>query len=230
MALNQVGFGAPQGAGNPFGVIQDAVNDVVSSRRAKKKQQGDLNNRLEMMAVSHALQSSRDQRKFGHERAMQTERLGHQRDIATLQGAIKIREGQSSRRHERSMAKLSQGHELAKQNAAFAGITQLGKGKRVSSFSMGQNGEMNVSYNKPTRRRTTAPRATGGTSQAPAPTGTPSRSVETPTPPAPTTQVAPVIRDKKTGRAMRNPAYTSPAPTSSTPKAAPKAARRPRGK
>jgi hypothetical protein len=226
MSLNQVGFGAPAGAvgGNILAPVTDAVNQAVNKRRSNR-------DRIENMAVGHALQSLRDSRKFEHERGMQTERISHQSEMAKLSAAVKIREGQAGRRHEARMAKGQQAHELAKTNAAFAGITQLGKGKRVSAFNMDGNGGMNVTYNKPTRRRTT-PRATGGTSQAPAPVSTPSRSTAAPEVPGGTTQVAPVIRDSKTGRAMRNPAYTSSsssAPKASS-KAAPKAARRPRSK
>lgn len=225
MALNQVGFGAPQGAGNPLQPLTDLVNSAIEKRKDRRAEQAGLNNRLEMMAVQHGLQTAHTVRKQSHERDMLGMKQSHALELQSRGMAHAEKQGKATRSHERSMTKLKQSHELAKTSATFSGIEQLGKGKRVGSFTMGQNGEMSVNYNKPTTRRRSS--TTPGQPTQVAPT-TPQRSTATPEVPSGTTKVAPVIRDPKTGRATRNPAYSS----TSTPaaKATPKAARRPRSK
>lgn len=225
MALNQVGFGAPQGAGNPFQPLTDMVNSAIEKRKDRRAEQAGLNNRLEMMAVQHGLQTARDTRKQGHERGMLETKQAHAKTMAEMGMKHAKSQGRAQRKHELETKRLGIVGDVVKQRTSFEGITTLGKGKRVGSFTMGQGGEMSVTYNKPTTRRRSS--TTPGQPTQVAPT-TPQRSTATPEVPSGTTKVAPVIRDPKTGRATRNPAYSS----TSTPaaKATPKAARRPRSK
>jgi hypothetical protein len=222
--LNQQGLGAPSGNPNILSPLQGAIEGYFDKKR---KDRGDLRR----MVVGHELQSIRDERKFGHERGMLEAKQGHAMTMAEMGMKHAKSEGRAKRKHELATQRLGIAGDVLKQNTAFSGIEQLGKGKRVSNFSATADGGMSVTYNKPTRRRTT-PRATGGTSQAPAPASTPSRSTAAPEVPGGTTKIAPVIRDPKTGRATRNPAYTPASTTAPTakPKAAPKAARKPRSK
>lgn len=218
--LNQQGLGAPTGNPNILSPLQGAIDSYFDKKR---KAAGDLRR----MVVGHELQSIRDERKQLHERGMLESKQGHAMTMAQMGMKHAKSEGRAQRKHELATQRLGIAGDILKKNTTFEGIAQLGKGKRVSAFEADSSGGVKVTYNKPTRRAAT-PRATGGTSQGPAPVSEPSRSTATPEPPAPTTRVAPVIRDPKTGRATRNPAYTPSTP--STPKAAPKAARKPRSK
>jgi hypothetical protein len=212
--LNQTQFGAPQGAGNFLAPVQGAVSDFFGKKRGEGSD-------LRKMVVGHELQSIRDEKKMAHQRGSQESAQAHAVGMQTRGMAHAASEGKAGRRHEGRMTKLKQEHEattqrtaiageVLKSNAAFANIATLGKGKRVSNFSMDGQGGMNVDFNKPTRRRSSA---TPGqpTQVAPA---TPQRSTTapdvTPGTSTATTPVAPVTRDPKTGRAMRNPAYSSP--------------------
>jgi hypothetical protein len=220
--LNQTQFGTPQGAGNFLAPVEGLANKFFDRKRTDR---GDLRK----MVVGHELQSIRDEKKMAHQRGSQESAQAHAVGMQTRGIEHAASEGKAGRGHERRMTKLKQEHEattqrtaiagdVLKSNAAFAGIAGLGKGKRVSNFSMDGQGGMNVDFNKPTRRRssttpgqptqveptapqrsTTAPDVTPGTSTA-------------------TTPVASVIRDPKTGRAMRNPAKTA-APAAKTPPA-----------
>ena len=218
--INQQQFGTPAGNPNILAPLQGAVSGMFD-KRIKRNQD------LRMMVVGHELQSMRDERKFGHERGMFESKQTHAMTMAQQGMKHAKSEGRAKRKHELATQRLGIAGDVLKQNTAFAGIERLGKGKRVSNFSATADGGMSVTYNKPTRRRSST---TPGQPTQVAPT-TPQRSTETPEPPKPTTSVAPVIRDPKTGQARRNPAY-SPTPKASTTaaKATPKAARKPRSK
>lgn len=199
--LNQTQFGAPQGGGNFLAPVQGAVDKFFDRKRADR---GDLRK----MVVGHELQSMRDETRYAHERGKQESAQAHavgmqERGIAHAQT-----EGRATRRHEKGMKRLDIAGEVLKQNTAFSGIATLGKSKRVSNFSMDGQGGMNVNFNKPTTRRRSS--TTPGQPTVVEPT-TPQRSTTAPEVPTGTTTVAPVTRDPKTGRAMRNPAYTGSA-------------------
>jgi len=216
--INQQQFGAPSGNPNILAPLQGAVSGVFD-KRIKRNQE------LRTMVVGHELQSIRDERKFGHERGMLESKQGHAMTMAQQGMKHAKSEGRAKRKHELATQRLGIAGDVLKANTAFAGVERLGKGKRVSTFETDGQGGMKIAYNKPTTRRRSS--ATPGQPTQVAPT-TPQRSTKTPEVPSGTTKVAPVIRDPKTGRAKRNPAYT---PTS-TPaaKATPKAARKPRSK
>ena len=210
--LNQTQFGAPQGGGNFLSPVQGAVDKYFDRKKAAR---GEIRN----MVVGHELQSIRDEKKYAHERGKQESAQAHavgmqERGIAHAQ-----KEGRASRSHEKGMKRLDIAGEVMKSNSAFAGIESLGKGKRVSNFSMDGQGGMNVSFNKPTTRRRSS--TTPGQPTVVEPTA-PQRSTTapdvTPGTSTATTPVAPVIRDPKTGRATRNPAYSSSKPAA-TPSA-----------
>ena len=210
--LNQTQFGAPQGAGNFLAPVQGAVSDFFGRKRGEGSD-------LRKMVVGHELQSIRDEKKMAHQRGSQESAQAHAVGMQTRGIEHAASEGKAGRSHERRLAKLRNEHEAStqrtaiagdvlKSNAAFAGIAGLGKGKRVSNFSMDGQGGMNVDFNKPTRRRSST---TPGQPTQVEPT-TPQRSTTapdvTPGTSTATTPVASVIRDPKTGRAMRNPAKT----------------------
>ena len=213
--LNQTQFGAPQGAGNFLAPVQGAVSDFFGKKRGEGSD-------LRKMVVGHELQSIRDEKKMAHQRGSQESAQAHAVGMQTRGMAHAASEGKAGRGHERRMTKLKQEHEattqrtaiagdVLKSNAAFAGVAGLGKGKRVSNFSMDGQGGMSVDFNKPTTRRRSSATPGQPTQVAPA---TPQRSTTapdvTPGTSTATTPVAPVTRDPKTGRAMRNPAYSSP--------------------
>ena len=221
--LNQTQFGAPQGGGNFLSPVQGAVDKYFDREKAAR---GEIRN----MVVGHELQSIRDEKKFAHERGKQESAQAHAVGMQERGLAHAASEGKAGRSHERRMTKIKQEHEAStqrtaiagdvlKSNAAFAGIAGLGKGKRVSNFSMDGQGGMNVSFNKPTTRRRSS--TTPGQPTQVEPTA-PQRSTTapdvTPGTSTATTPVAPVIRDPKTGRATRNPAYSSSKPAA-TPSA-----------
>lgn len=198
--LNQTQFGAPQGGGNFLAPVQGAVDKFFDRKRADR---GDIRK----MVVGHELQSMRDETKYAHERGKQESSQAHALTLQERGIAHAQTEGRATRRHEKGMKRLEIAGEVMKTNTSFAGITALGKGKRVSNFSMDGQGGMSVNFNKPTRRRSST---TPGQPTQVEPT-TPQRSTTAPEMPAATTTVAPVTRDPKTGRAMRNPAYTGSA-------------------
>lgn len=219
--INQQQFGTPAGNPNVLAPLQEGIKGIFDKRIAR-------NEKLRTMVVGHELQSMRDERKFGHERGMLEAKQGHAKTMAEMGMKHAKSQGRAQRKHELESKRLDIAGHVLKQNTAFEGIERLGKGKRVSNFSATADGGMNVTFNKPTRRRSST---TPGQPTQVAPT-TPQRSTETPDVPTGTTNVAPVTRDPKTGRAMRNPAYTPKSSTTSTPaaKATPKAARKPRSK
>jgi hypothetical protein len=215
--LNQTQFGTPQGAGNFLAPVEGLANKFFDRKRTDR---GDLRK----MVVGHELQSIRDEKKMAHQRGSQESAQAHAVGMQTRGIEHAASEGKASRSHERRMAKLRQEHEattqrtaiagdVLKSNAAFAGVAGLGKGKRVSNFSMDGQGGMTVNFNKPTTRRRSS--TTPGQPTQVEPT-TPQRSTTapdvTPGTSTATTPVPPVTRDPKTGRAMRNPAYSSPTP------------------
>ena len=214
--LNQTQFGAPSGSGVDVSPLSSAMNEFFNARKGKGKE-------LERMAGQYALDTMRDSRKFEQTKELETGRQTHAAAMQERGLTHAASEGKASRRHEGRMTKLKQAGDLdskrleiagsvVTQNNAFAGITTLGKGKRVSEFSMDGKGGMNVGFNKPTRRRSST---TPGQPTVVAPAAEP-RSTATPDVPTGTTTVAPVTRDPKTGRAMRNPAYTSSTPPTKT--------------
>ncbi len=211
--LNQTQFGAPSGSGVDISPLSSAMNEFFNARKGKGKD-------LERMAGQYALDTMRDTRKHGQTMELESGRQAHAREMQERGLTHAASEGKASRRHETRLTKLKQSGELdskrleiaggiLQQRTGFEGITGLGKTKRVSNFSMTADGSMNVSYNKPTRRRSST---TPGQPTQVAPAAEP-RSTATPAVPTGTTTVAPVTRDPKTGRAMRNPAYTSSTPT-----------------
>jgi len=220
--INQQQFGTPAGNPNILAPVQGAISDYFGKKR---RDAGDLRR----MVVGHELQSMRDERKFGHERGMLEAKQGHELTLQERGMKHARSQGRAQRKHELESKRLDIAGHVLKQNTAFEGIERLGKGKRVSNFSATADGGMNVTFNKPTRRRRSS--TTPGAPTVVEPT-TPQRSTATPDVPTGTTNVAPVTRDPKTGRAMRNPAYTPKSSTTSTPaaKATPKAARKPRSK
>jgi hypothetical protein len=217
MTLNQTQFGAPAGSGVDVSPLSSAMNEFFNARKGKGKE-------LERMAGQYALDTMRDSRKFEQTKELETGRQTHAAAMQERGLTHAASEGKAGRRHETRLTKLKQSGDLdskrleiagsvVTQNNAFAGITGLGKTKRVSNFSMDADGGMNVAYNKPTRRRRSS--ATPGAPTVVEPT-TPPRSTATPDVPTGTTNVAPAVRDPKTGRAMRNPAYTSSTPPTKT--------------
>ena len=217
MTLNQTQFGAPAGSGVDLSPLSSAMNEFFNARRGKGKD-------LEAKAADYALGTMRDSRRHEQTKEIETARQAHAREMQERGLTHAASEGKAGRRHETRLTKLKQAGDLdskrleiagsvVTQNNAFAGITGLGKTKRVSNFSMNADGGMEVAYNKPTRRRRSS--ATPGQPTVVAPVAEP-RSTATPDVPTGTTKVAPVTRDPKTGRAMRNPAYTSSTPPTKT--------------
>ena len=216
MTLNQTQFGAPAGSGVDISPLSAAMNEFFNARRGKSKD-------LEAKAADYALGTMRDSRKHEQTKEIETARQAHAREMQERGLTHAASEGKAGRRHETRLTRLKQEHEantqrtgiagdILKTNTNFAGITALGKGKRVSEFSMDGKGGMNVGFNKPTRRRSST---TPGAPTVVTPAAEP-RSTATPDVPTGTTTVAPVTRDPKTGRAMRNPAYTSSTPPTKT--------------
>jgi hypothetical protein len=97
--------------------------------------------------------------------------------------------------NETRITKLTQGHEIAKMGAAFAGIGQLGESGKVSEFKIG---DMSGKFN--------APRET------PAPVAMPTVPDTTPPPvtSTPSASGGRVGRDPKTGRAVSLKSSTPP--------------------
>lgn len=216
MTLNQTQFGAPAGSGVDVSPLSSVMNEFFNARKGKGKD-------LERMAGQYALDTMRDSRKFEQTKELEGGRQTHAAAMQERGLTHAAAEGKAGRRHEGRMTKLKQSGALdsqrleiagtvVKQNNAFAGVTGLGKTKRVSNFSMKADGGLDVAYNKPTRRRSSA---TPGQPTVVAPAAEP-RSTATPDVPTGTTNVAPAIRNPKTGRAMRNPAYTSSTPPTKT--------------
>ncbi len=214
--LNQTQFGAPAGSGVDISPLSSAMNEFFNARKGKGKD-------LEAKAADYALGTMRDSRRHEQTKELEVGRQAHAREMQERGLTHAASEGKASRRHETRLTKLKQAGELdskrldiaggiLKQRTGFEGIAGLGKTKRVSNFSMDADGSMNVAYNKLGRRRSST---TPGQPTQVAPTTTP-RSTEAPAVPTGTTNVAPVTRDPKTGRAMRNPAYTSSNPTTKT--------------
>lgn len=214
--LNQTQFNSPGGSGVDISPISGAMNEFFNARKGKGKE-------LERMAGQYALDTMRDTRKFAQTKELEQGRQTFQTGMQERGLAATAKEGSATRRQETRMAKLTQegsmdgkrldiAGRVVTQNNAFAGITSLGKTKRVDNFALDKDGGMNATFNKPVRRRRSS--ITPGVPTQVEPT-TPPRATEAPPVPTGTTTVAPAIRDPKTGRATRNPAYTSskPAPT-----------------
>lgn len=213
--LNQTQFNSPGGSGVDISPISGAMNEFFNARKGKGKE-------LERMAGQYALDTMRDSRKFAQTKELEQGRQTFQTGMQERGLAATAKEGSATRRQETRMAKLNQAGLMDKtrldiagrvvtQNNAITGIATLGKTKRVKSFALDKDGGMNADFNKPKKRRSSA---TPGVPTQVAPT-TPPRATEAPPVPTGTTNVAPAIRDPKTGRATRNPEYVSskPAPT-----------------
>ena len=184
MALNQIQFGAPPGG--PGADIVQRIGGAVNKALEGKK---DSRNSANAIVAQHVLSSVRAERQHGY-------------DLEKMDVAAKAASEKAGRRHEKGMTKLTQGHEIAKMGAAFAGIGQLGESGKVAEFKIG---DMSGKFN--------APRET------PAPVVMPTVPDTTP-PPVTSTPSGPstVGRDPKTGRAV------------SLKKSPPPAARRATGK
>lgn len=219
--INQQQFGTPAGNPNILAPVQGAISDYFGKKR---RDAGDLRR----MVVGHELQSMRDERKFGHERGMLEAKQGHELTLQERGMKHARSQGRAQRKHELESKRLDIAGHVLKQNTAFEGVAKLGKGKRVSSFEATADGGMKVSYNKPTRRRSST---TPGQPTQVAPT-TPQRSTETPVTPTPTSPFVPKMRQNpSTKKFERNPDHPD-YKTTSTPaaKTTPKAARKPRSK
>ncbi len=229
--LNQTQFGAPGGSGVDISPVTSAMNEFFNKRKNKGKE-------LERMAGQYALDTMRDSRKHGQTMELEGMRQSHQASMQTRGLEATATEGKAKRRQETRMTKLQQqggldmkrldiAGNILQQERTFAGVSQLGKEKRVSTFKATKDGGVDVAYNKPQRRRRSS--VTPGQPTQVAPAATP-RSTATPVVPTGTTTVAPVMRDSKTGRAVRNPAYTSSTSTTKTkpsPNSSPKQRRKP---
>jgi len=203
--LNQTQFGAPQGSGLDLSPLSEAMNKFFAAR---KKDSGDL----QRMAGQYALDTMRDTRKHEQTKELEGMRQAHAVGMQERGLAHAAKEGRATRRHEKGMKKLDIAGHVLKTNTAFEGITALGKGKRVSNFSMDGNGGMNVTFNKPTTRRRSS--ATPGQPTVVEPTA-PTRAAETPAVPNAETPFTPKIRkNPTTGRIERiTDSAAAPAPT-----------------
>jgi len=197
MALNQIQFGAPPGG--PGADIVARIGGLVNKGFENKS---DSKGNAQSIVAQHVLSSVRAERQHGYDLEKMDVKHSQTRELQDSGNAAKASSEKAGRRHATGMAKLTQGHEIAKMGAAFAGIGQLGESGKVSEFKIG---DMSGKFN--------APRET------PAPVAMPTVPDTTP-PPVTSTPSGPstVGRDPKTGRAM------------SLKKSPPPAARRATGK
>jgi len=181
MALNQIQFGAPPGG--PGADIVQRIGGAVNKALAGKK---DSQNSANAIVAQHVLSSVRAERQHGYDLEKMGVKHSQTRELQDAGNAAKAASEKAGRRHEKDMAKLTQGHEIAKMGAAFAGIGQLGESGKVSEFKIG---DMSGKFH--------APR------EIPAPVAMPTVPDTTP-PPVTSEPSAPrtVGRDPKTGRAV----------------------------
>jgi len=197
MALNQIQFGAPPGG--PGADIVQRIGGLVNKGIENKR---DSKGNAQAIVAQHVLSSVRAERQHGYDLEKMGVKHSQTRELQDAGNAAKAASERAGRRHATSMAKLTQGHEIAKMGAAFAGIAQLGKSGKVAEFKVG---DMSGKFNAP--REKTAPVA-----MPTVPDTTPPPVTSTPSGPST------VGRDPKTGRAV------------SLKKSPPPAARRATGK
>jgi len=181
MALNQIQFGAPPGG--PGADIVARIGGLVNKGiEGKKNSQGNA----QSIVAQHVLSSVRAERQHGYDLEKMGVKHSQTRELQDAGVAAKAASEKAGRRHETRMTRLTQGHEIAKMGAAFAGIGQLGESGKVSEFKIG---DMSGKFH--------APRET------PAPVAMPTVPDTTP-PPVTSEPSAPrtVGRDPKTGRAV----------------------------
>lgn len=181
MSLNQIQFGAPPGG--PGADIVQRIGGAVNKALEGKK---DRENSANAIIAQHVLSSVRAERQHGYDLEKMGVKHSQTKELQDASLAAKAASEKAGRRHETRMTKLTQGHEIAKMGAAFAGIGQLGESGKVAEFKIG---DMSGKFNAP--RETPAP--------APQPT-----VPDTTPPPVTSTQSAPSLvgRDPKTGRAV----------------------------
>jgi hypothetical protein len=181
MSLNQIQFGAPPG-GPGADIVQrigGAVNKALGNQQNSR-------NTAQTLVAQHVLSSVRAERQHGYDLEKMGVKHSQTRELQEAGNAAKAASEKAGRRHETRMAKLTQGHEIAKMGAAFAGISQLGEGGKVSEFKIG---DMSGKFH--------APRET------PAPVAMPTVPDTTPAPVTSTPSGPNLVgRDPKTGRAV----------------------------
>ena len=197
MALNQIQFGAPPGG--PGADIVARIGGLVNKGFESKR---DSKGNAQAIVAQHVLSSVRAERQHGYDLEKMNVKHSQTRELQDAGVAAKAASEKAGRRHEKGMTKLTQGHEIAKMGAAFAGIAQLGRSGKVAEFKVG---DMSGKFNAP--REKTAPVA-----MPTVPDTTPPPVTSTPSGPST------VGRDPKTGRAV------------SLKKSPPPAARRATGK
>lgn len=181
MALNQIQFGAPPGG--PGADIVQRIGGAVNKALDRKKDSKDSANAI---VAQHVLSSVRAERQQGYDLEKMNVKHSQTRELQDAGNAAKAFSEKANRRQQTRMTKLTQGHEIAKMGAAFAGIGQLSESGKVSEFKIG---DMSGKFNAP--REASAP--------------TPTPTVPDTTPPPVTSQPAGpnlVGRDPKTGRAV----------------------------
>lgn len=181
MALNQIQFGAPPGG--PGADIVARIGGLVNKGFEGKS---DSKGNAQSIVAQHVLSSVRAERQHGYDLEKMDVKHSQTRELQDSGNAAKAASEKASRRHATGMTKLTQGHEIAKMGAAFAGIAQLGKSGKVAEFKVG---DMSGKFNAP--REKTAPVA-----MPTVPDTTPPPVTSTPSTPNR------VGRDPKTGRAM----------------------------
>jgi hypothetical protein len=181
MALNQIQFGAPPGG--PGADIVARIGGLVNKGFEGKR---DSKGNAQSIVAQHVLSSVRAERQHGYDLEKMDVKHSQTRELQDSGNAAKAASEKAGRRHEKGMTKLTQGHEIAKMGAAFAGIGQLSESGKVAEFKIG---DMSGKFN--------APRET------PAPVAMPTVPDTTP-PPVTSEPSAPgrVGRDPKTGRAV----------------------------
>ena len=190
MALNQIQFGAP--SCGPGADIVQRIGGAVNKALAGKS---DSKNSAQSMVAQHVLSSVRAERQHGYDLEKMGVKHSQTRELQDAGVAAKSASEKAGRRHETRITKLTQGHEIAKMGAAFAGIGQLGESGKVSEFKIG---DMSGKFN--------APRET------PAPVAMPTVPDTTPPPvtSTPSASGGRVGRDPKTGRAVSLKSSTPP--------------------
>lgn len=181
MALNQIQFGAPPGG--PGADIVARIGGLVNKGFESKS---DSKGNAQSVVAQHVLSSVRAERQHGYDLEKMGVKHSQTRELQDTGIAAKAASEKAGRRHATGMTKLTQGHEIAKMGAAFAGIAELGKSGKVAEFKVGDmSGKFNVPREKtapvamPTVPDTTPPPVTSDA-------GVPNR----------------VGRDPKTGRAI----------------------------
>ena len=189
MALNQIQFGAPPSG--PGADIVARIGGLVNKGFENKR---DSKGNAQAIVAQHVLSSVRAERQHGYDLEKMDVKHSQTRELQDAGVAAKAASEKAGRRHEKGMTKLTQGHEIAKMGAAFAGIGQLGESGKVAEFKIG---DMSGKFN--------APRET------PAPVAMPTVPDTTP-PPVTSEPSAPgrVGRDPKTGRAVSLKSSTPP--------------------